>query len=171
MNKRIVFACHYDSKYFEDFDFIGAIDSAVPCALLLDMAKDLKDNYDTKIFSKVIQIIQLFIKKTNCFSLKWYFIFCVKLTRHIQFIFFDGEEAFKDWSATDSIYGSRNLADSLAGNYGQKAFDTIDLFVLLDLIGAESCAFPNYFPATSKTYSVLNKIGSNLNFFQLIKQS
>lgn len=25
-------------------------------------------------------------------------------------IFFDGEEAFKEWTATDSLYGSRNLA-------------------------------------------------------------
>lgn len=28
----------------------------------------------------------------------------------LQFIFFDGEEAFRQWSATDSLYGSRNLA-------------------------------------------------------------
>lgn len=25
----------------------------------------------------------------------------------LQLIFFDGEEAFKDWTATDSIYGAR----------------------------------------------------------------
>ena len=25
----------------------------------------------------------------------------------LQLVFFDGEEAFKDWTATDSIYGSR----------------------------------------------------------------
>jgi hypothetical protein len=28
----------------------------------------------------------------------------------LQFIFFDGEEAFVKWSDTDSIYGARNLA-------------------------------------------------------------
>ena len=28
----------------------------------------------------------------------------------LQFIFFDGEEAFVRWSRTDSTYGSRNLA-------------------------------------------------------------
>lgn len=27
----------------------------------------------------------------------------------LQFVFFDGEEAFKEWSDTDSIYGSRSL--------------------------------------------------------------
>jgi len=25
-------------------------------------------------------------------------------------VFFDGEEAFKEWSKTDSLYGSRHLA-------------------------------------------------------------
>jgi hypothetical protein len=40
--KRIVFACHYDSKYFHFLStFVGAVDSAVPCAMLLDMARRL----------------------------------------------------------------------------------------------------------------------------------
>lgn len=28
----------------------------------------------------------------------------------LQMVFFDGEEAFKEWSKTDSLYGSRHLA-------------------------------------------------------------
>ena len=28
----------------------------------------------------------------------------------LQLIFFDGEEAFKDWTATDSIYGARSTS-------------------------------------------------------------
>lgn len=28
----------------------------------------------------------------------------------LMFVFFDGEEAFREWSATDSVYGARNLA-------------------------------------------------------------
>lgn len=28
----------------------------------------------------------------------------------LMLIFFDGEEAFKEWSDTDSLYGSRHLA-------------------------------------------------------------
>ena len=39
--RRLVLACHYDSKYFENFVFIGATDSAVPCAMLLDVARHL----------------------------------------------------------------------------------------------------------------------------------
>jgi glutaminyl-peptide cyclotransferase len=42
----------------------------------------------------------------------------------LQFIFFDGEEAFKQWSATDSIYGARHLAqkwDKLTYSFGKVA--------------------------------------------------
>lgn len=39
--KRVILACHYDSKKFP-FEFIGAVDSAVPCALLLALARELK---------------------------------------------------------------------------------------------------------------------------------
>ncbi len=31
LKNRVIFACHYDSKYFDKIDFIGATDSAVPC--------------------------------------------------------------------------------------------------------------------------------------------
>ena len=30
----------------------------------------------------------------------------------LQLVFFDGEEAFRDWTATDSIYGARYLIAS-----------------------------------------------------------
>lgn len=32
----------------------------------------------------------------------------------LQLIFFDGEEAFVRWSPTDSLYGSRHLAQKMA---------------------------------------------------------
>jgi len=31
-----------------------------------------------------------------------------------QLIFFDGEEAFKEWTNADSVYGSKHLASKLA---------------------------------------------------------
>lgn len=38
----LALACHYDSKYFaNDPNFVGATDSAVPCAILLNTAKTL----------------------------------------------------------------------------------------------------------------------------------
>ena len=60
----------------------------------------------------------------------------------LQFLFFDGEEAFKRWTSTDSLYGSRHLAakwsrtpytyQGVSGNQ----LDRIDVFMLLDLLGA-----------------------------------
>lgn len=38
--RRLVLACHYDSKKLPNF--IGAIDSAVSCAILLDLAERLQ---------------------------------------------------------------------------------------------------------------------------------
>lgn len=138
---RIIFACHYDSKYFENFDFIAATDSAVPCAMLLDMAKFLSENSNLEQFKNLI--------------------------RHIQFIFFDGEEAFKDWTANDSLYGSRNYADKLTKLHQNSAFDSMDLFVLLDLLGGDNSRFPNYFPndpTSRNAYMIMNRIGRFFNY-------
>ena len=44
VDKRLILAAHYDSKYFRDgkfpnnAKFLGATDSALPCALLIDIA-------------------------------------------------------------------------------------------------------------------------------------
>lgn len=32
----------------------------------------------------------------------------------LQLVFFDGEESFEEWTDTDSLYGSRHLAERLA---------------------------------------------------------
>lgn len=37
----LTLACHYDSKYFPDDYFEAAIDSAVPCAIMLNVLKTL----------------------------------------------------------------------------------------------------------------------------------
>uniref|UniRef100_A0A5F9CBX7 Glutaminyl-peptide cyclotransferase n=1 Tax=Oryctolagus cuniculus TaxID=9986 RepID=A0A5F9CBX7_RABIT len=42
--RHLVLACHYDSKYFPRWDnrvFVGATDSAVPCAMMLELARAL----------------------------------------------------------------------------------------------------------------------------------
>ncbi|HXW14672.1 MAG TPA: M28 family peptidase [Terriglobia bacterium] len=47
-------------------------------------------------------------------------------------VFFDGEEAVRDWSATDSVYGSRHLVQKLSsdGKLGR-----IKAMILVDMIG------------------------------------
>ena len=77
LKNRVILACHYDSKYFQDIEFIGAIDSAVPCALLLDLAKFLNENFKTSYFSKVfIYIIYIYSVLFKRFNI--YFINLVK---------------------------------------------------------------------------------------------
>lgn len=84
-SRKIVLAAHYDSKMtvagqVYPGQFIGATDSAWPCALILELARSLDLAFDNN----------------DRYTL--------------QLIFFDGEEAFGHWSAEDSIYGARHLA-------------------------------------------------------------
>ena len=44
--RRLVLACHYDSKFSKDDAFIGATDSAVPCAMMITLARDLAPQLD-----------------------------------------------------------------------------------------------------------------------------
>jgi glutaminyl-peptide cyclotransferase len=153
--KHLVFACHYDSKYFKNGKFLGATDSAVPCAMLMTMASDLDQ--------------------------------LLKIQRHsnptapsLQFIFFDGEEAFVEWSDTDSLYGSRHLADMLnrtpvAPGICDKSvvseIDRMDLFVLLDLLGAAKPSFYSFFPDTDVYYARMLTIESDLNSARLMRSA
>uniref|UniRef100_A0A915Q7U1 Glutaminyl-peptide cyclotransferase n=1 Tax=Setaria digitata TaxID=48799 RepID=A0A915Q7U1_9BILA len=124
--KRLVLACHYDSKILEGENFIGATDSAVPCAMLLELASTIDSLSDNR-------------KKRNV---------------TLQLIFFDGEEALIEWSETDSLYGSRHLASKwnqeYSSNISQSSFeikkeiDRIELFILLDLLGAPNPLFYNF---------------------------
>ena len=50
----------------------------------------------------------------------------------IELLFFDGEEAVGDWSATDSTYGSRHYVDAARKSGSLKS---IRALVLLDMIG------------------------------------
>lgn len=140
LNNRIVLACHYDSKQFDAIrDFVAATDSAVPCAMLVELARHLSAKFPNARAD------------------------FAHLMRHVQFIFFDGEEAFDSWSATDSIYGARHYADRLEARHGAQAFKSIELFVLLDLLGGDSTSFLNHFPAeTGHIYNMMSNIENML---------
>lgn len=147
--KRLVLACHYDSKILEGEIFIGATDSAVPCAMILEMAYSL--------------VPFLMSRKRKDIGL--------------QLIFFDGEEALGDWTASDSIYGARHLAkkwkDKYSADVHQSTFEItteinrIILLILLDLLGAPGPLFYNFqnysssddFDKLIKIEKTLGKIG------------
>ncbi|XP_037551480.1 LOW QUALITY PROTEIN: glutaminyl-peptide cyclotransferase [Nematolebias whitei] len=145
--RRLVLACHYDSKYYppqwHGKEFLGATDSAVPCAMMLELARALDEELKAQ-------------KSSNS-----------NLT--LQLIFFDGEEALFQWTSTDSLYGSRHLAEKMqATPHPEGATDTnqlhgIDLFVLLDLIGAPTPLFGNKFPETKPWLSRLQSIEKRLH--------
>ncbi|XP_003795729.1 glutaminyl-peptide cyclotransferase [Otolemur garnettii] len=153
--RHLVLACHYDSKYFHQWDnrvFVGATDSAVPCAMMLELARALDQ-----------QLLSL----TNVSD--------SRPDLSLQLIFFDGEEAFLHWSSEDSLYGSRHLAAKMAstphppGATNTNQLHGMDLFVLLDLIGAPNPAFPNYFLNSARWFYRLQEIERELHGLGLLK--
>jgi Zn-dependent M28 family amino/carboxypeptidase len=50
----------------------------------------------------------------------------------VWFVFFDGEEAFEEWTETDSLYGSREFVRMLRQ---RSQIDQVAAMILLDLIG------------------------------------
>jgi len=104
--KIIILASHYDSKYFKDFQFVGANDGGSSSAILLELARVLSHGNPTE--------------------------------HAIWFVFFDGEEAIREWSDFDSLYGSREFVKMMNG---QQKLGSIGALVLLDLVGEKDLAF------------------------------
>ncbi|XP_045448653.1 glutaminyl-peptide cyclotransferase-like [Melitaea cinxia] len=126
-DRYLVLACHYDSKYTREHVFVGATDSAVPCAMMINLAKVMSKQLD---------------------SLK-------NSSPSLMFIFFDGEEAFRQWGPKDSIYGARHLAKMWHGTPykdGANHLQRMDVLVLLDLLGCPDPVFYSYFKSTEKWY-------------------
>lgn len=112
---------------FDDFEFVGAVDSAASCAILLELAKSLKQNFRNES--------------------KW----------GIKIVFFDGEEAFVNWSDDDSIYGARHLAKRWETEIvnGKTMLSRIDIFILLDLLGHENSVLTSRFMETDHFFKKL----------------
>jgi Zn-dependent M28 family amino/carboxypeptidase len=54
-------------------------------------------------------------------------------------VFFDGEEAVRDWSGTDSLYGSRHLVEELSAS-GE--LSRIEVLILVDMIAGAPLRIP-----------------------------
>jgi len=72
----LVLAAHYDSKWFESGKFVGATDSAVSCAIMISIANHISS----------------LLKEGN------------EHRPLLKLVFFDGEEAFVQWTESDSLY-------------------------------------------------------------------
>ncbi|XP_006738566.2 glutaminyl-peptide cyclotransferase-like protein [Leptonychotes weddellii] len=146
--RHLTLACHYDSKLFPSGStpFVGATDSAVPCALLLELAQALDRELSRAKKQEAPVTLQL--------------------------LFLDGEEALKEWGPQDSLYGSRHLAqlmESAPHSPGPTRIQAIELFMLLDLLGAPNPNFYSHFPHTARWFHRLRAIEKRLHRMNLLQ--
>ncbi|KAL7283667.1 hypothetical protein ACG7TL_003103 [Trametes sanguinea] len=92
----------------------------------------------------------------------------------LQLVFFDGEEAFKDWTATDSIYGARHLAHKWSTTYlssntkrrllpgSETEIGTIEHLILLDLLGAPKPNIRSSFVDTAWLFDAMAAVEKRL---------
>jgi Zn-dependent M28 family amino/carboxypeptidase len=77
----------------------------------------------------------------------------------VWLVWFDGEEAFKSWSETDSLYGSRHLAEKWKADGTVKR---IKAFMLLDMIGDADLNIDQDGNSTKWLQDLVYKAASNL---------
>lgn len=86
---RLTLAAHYDTLYQPD-GFIGAIDSAAPCAMLLQVTKNVE--------AALVEKWKAMQESGDA---------GLSDDIGVQIIFIDGEEAWVKWTEADSLYGAR----------------------------------------------------------------
>lgn len=105
----IVIASHYETNYpLRNTSFIGANDGACTSALLLEFANVLRGEMKGEMKNA----------KRPGYS--------------VWLVWDDGEEAVKQWSASDSLYGTKHLADKWQAD---GAIKKIKALFVLDMIG------------------------------------
>lgn len=90
----LALVAHYDSKLTPE-GFIGATDSAAPCAMIMHAARSI----DAILTRKWAAMEAEGVGKGGFDDVEDHL--------GIQVLLLDGEEAFQSWTATDSLYGAR----------------------------------------------------------------
>jgi glutaminyl-peptide cyclotransferase len=126
----ILLGTHYDTVLRNDIVFVGADDSGSSTAVMLELARLLCAPDAPK-------------------------------GKHAVWIaFFDGEEAMKAWSETDSRYGSRQMAARFAAS---SDLPKVKAFLLADLVGSRSLHFSRESTSTKAltdlVWSTADKLG------------
>ncbi|KAJ5142850.1 uncharacterized protein N7515_001637 [Penicillium bovifimosum] len=153
---RLTLVAHYDSK-LEPEGFIGGIDSAAPCAMIMHAMRSVDAALEKKWSALEKQGLHEYLDEVQ----------------GLQVIFLDGEEAFQEWTDTDSLYGARALAthwdDQVypAMSEFKTPLSSISLFVLLDLLGAKSPSIQSYYETTHWAYKNLGALEGR---FKSLKQ-
>ncbi|KAL8726807.1 MAG: hypothetical protein Q9166_006489 [cf. Caloplaca sp. 2 TL-2023] len=157
-SSRLTLVAHYDSLS-TPAGFIGATDSAAPCAILMHTARSI----DSALTAKW--------GKMQDDGLDSEF----EDQQGVQIFFLDGEEAFETWTDTDSVYGARSLAAEMEAtafavqSTFHNALSTISLFVLLDLLGAKNPKVPSYFKTTHWAYKKMASLEKRLRSLSLFE--
>lgn len=100
---RLALVAHYDSLYMPE-GFIGATDSAAPCAVLMHVARSI----DVALTKKW----EAMEKSGDAGS-------GLEEEKGVQILLLDGEEAWVTWNAADSLYGARyDVANQLQSGTG-----------------------------------------------------
>lgn len=156
---RLTLVAHYDSLSVPD-GFIGAIDSAAPCAMIMHAVRSIDDALTRKWSKMQAEGLADDGMGDN---------------RGIQVLLLDGEEAFLAWTSTDSVYGARSLAEDwettqhpMMSTYSSP-LQAIELFVLLDLLGASDTDIPSYFKTTHWAYQKMADVETRLRKLDLLK--
>ncbi|KAL2262838.1 hypothetical protein VTK26DRAFT_9286 [Humicola hyalothermophila] len=145
----LTLVAHYDSKVLEEDGFVGATDSAAPCAVLMWVAREVER-----------WLVKVWADKDGEGA--------EEAREGVQIVLLDGEEAFVRWTDEDSLYGSRALAAEWeATPYPAPAtfknpMQQISLFVLLDLLGSPEPQVPSYFQSTHWAYQKMATIEGRL---------
>ncbi|PHH73000.1 hypothetical protein CDD82_5696 [Ophiocordyceps australis] len=156
---RLTLVAHYDSKLTPE-GFIGATDSAAPCAMMMFAARSLDEWLTQKWETLEADTVRH------------------KAHSGVQIVFLDGEEAFVRWTDEDSLYGARSLAaewdsqHNLPGSaiyYNQR--DSVSLFVLLDLLGSAGPNIPSYFLTTHWAYRNMATIEERMRKLGLLQSN
>lgn len=154
---RLALVAHYDSKLTPK-GFIGATDSAAPCAMLLHAARTLDVALTRKWADGAGDDLDVERKG-------------------VQILLLDGEEAFHSWTDTDSLYGARALAEDWEATFHTAAstyrtpLDSMELFVLLDLLGSTGPRVPSYFKITHWAYKHMASVEDRLRKLKLMRSS
>lgn len=140
-NGVIVLGTHYETNYpLKNINFVGANDGAATTGLLMAIGDELR--------ARVARNKQL-----DGYS--------------VWLVFFDGEEAFKTWSQSDSTYGSRHLA----AKWGRDGtLSKIKAFMLADMIGDKDLDIQRESNSTDWLVALVkqaaHKFGYDKYFFQ-----
>ncbi len=142
-NGAIVLATHYETNYpLRNINFVGANDGGSTTGLLMAIGDRLHAEQAAAKDHKL-----------DGYS--------------VWLVFFDGEEAMRSWSETDSTYGSRHLAARWGGD---GTLGRIKAFILTDMIGDKSLDILRESNSTgwlvSLVQQAVKKFGYQRYFFQ-----